>query len=153
MAESFQVKTTQRSKRRLVFSASIGLVLLVATAWWARERAIYRFLHQDRIWSSKVRRQINFEETRTWALRVIEEADPYGPVTEHQTFLTNAPRDLLNNYKHRPHVTHGFDCIHLSYGGGMYGWGLTIGATNLPAGSARGRHAEQWSPGIYFWDD
>lgn len=137
--------------RRLILVCTTSVLVLVCFGLWVRERAIYRFIAQDRIWASKVRKQINPEEARALALSVLAQADPYGPVTEHQTFLTNAPSYLLNNYRHQPYVIHGIDCVHLSYGGGMYSWGLTIGPTNMPGTYVRGQRKEKWADGIYFW--
>ena len=146
------IRNSTKRNRWKWLAVSLGVVaLIVGVGWWSRQRAIYRFLNQDTIWAEKVRAQINFDETRAWALSVVKQADPEGPVTEHQSFLTNAPGYLLKNYKSRPYVMHRYDFIHLRYGGGLYSWGLTIGATNLEARFAEGSGAEQWAPGIYYW--
>ena len=141
----------KRRKIRPVTLGLAGIAILLALAWWMIERAEYRFLAQDEIWAAKVKREMNFDETRAWASAVIQQATAIEDYTKLQTFLTNAPTCLLKNYKHRPFMLPGPDCIHLTYGGGFYHWGLTIGATNLPASSARGGNVKQWSAGIYYW--
>lgn len=130
----------------------VGAVIIVLAVFFY-SRGCWSALHQDDVWKRKVKRQINLEEVRGWALAVMKQGDPYGPVTVHQTFLTNAPSYLIKNYKHQPYVRVGFDCIELSYGGGMYSWGLTIGQTNLASPARSGKYAEQWAPGIYFWSN
>ncbi|HMP82126.1 MAG TPA: hypothetical protein PKA41_05390 [Verrucomicrobiota bacterium] len=127
------------------------IIIFAVVVWFVQ---IFVAMHQDSIWKRKVRRQINLEETRAWALSVLKQADPYGPYKSQQDFLTNAPAYLLKqNYKRNPYIIVSFECVHLRYGGGMYDWGLTIGDTNLPAHVARSRNVEQWSPGIYFWNN
>ena len=84
---------------------------------------------------------------------LIKLADSSNAMANNQTFLTNAPRYLLKYYKGSPQVIIGEDCIPLRYGGGMYDWGLTIGATNLPVRAAWGGHVEQWWPGVYYWSN
>lgn len=109
-------------------------------------------LQQDKIWKWKVRRQANENEIRAWALAAMKLAPQVEMVMDNRTFLTNAPAYLTNNYKWLPILVFDPNCIRLTYGGGMYHWGLTIGETNLPASAARGQHVEQWWPGIYYWD-
>ena len=129
----------------------IVAVVLVA-AFIAAERSFYHFLYQDRVWAAKVRKQINYDEARSWALSALALAE-YGDSSPTAKFLlTNAPACLLKkNYKRNPDILIGFECVHLIYGGGMYHWGLTIGATNLPSSSARHEPAEKWADGVYFW--
>lgn len=134
--------------KRIVLAGA--LISILAIGFYGYQ--VWVAVSQDLVWKRKVKRQINIEETRAWALEVAKQANFYGPVTEHQTFLTNAPTYLLRNYKRRPYLGLGPDCIHLRYGGGMYSWGLTIGVTNLPPSSARGNNVEVWAPGIYFWN-
>jgi len=139
-------KTLERS---ILGAAFIALLVLGFFSWLT-----YRSLAQDKIWASRVRRQINPEETRAWALKSIALGD-YGIAgAEAKFLLTNAPAYLLKkNYKRNPDVMVGHECIHLRYGGGLYSWGLTIGQTNLPASRARGSPAEKWADGIYFWNN
>lgn len=132
--------------RGIVFSVVTLLCIFGCWSWLA-----WRGLHQDEIWATKVRKQINFDETRTWALNALRLTD-YDTV-EARFLLTNAPVYLLKkNYKRNPDILVGFECIHLRYGGGMYSWGLTIGASNLPESRARGHNVKRWVPGIYYWN-
>src|SRR6185369_7488387 len=96
-------------ERAILIGAFITLLVLGFLSWLT-----YRSLAQDRIWASKVRRQINPEETRAWALQSIALAD-YGIAgAEAKSLLTNAPAYLLKkNYKRNPDVMVGYECIHL----------------------------------------
>ena len=143
---------TDKEKRGIHPLILWGLVIVALFAAFTC-LSFYHFLFQDRIWASKVRKQIDPEETRAWAVKAVTFAE-YGTAGAQAKFLlTNAPAYLLKkNYKRNPDVIVGHECIHLRYGGGMYSWGLTIGATNLPADRARGQNVELWSPGIYFWN-
>jgi hypothetical protein len=143
----------KRCKIRPVTLSLAGIAILLALAWW-KERVEYRFIAQDKIWATKVKKEINFEETRAWALGAIKRANPDGPFLKFRDFLTNAPACVLKkNYKRNPDILINEVSVHLIYGGGLYHWGLTIGDTNLSPDMARGRNAEQWAPGIYFWNN
>lgn len=120
---------------------------------------VWRAFHRDSIWWNKVQKELNPEDARRWALNAMTFYNTNLFDLDFKTWLTNAPAPLLNNYERGPQVivqddgTGKASWINLRYGGGMYDWGLTIGATNLESRWARGRHIEMWAPGIYFWSN
>ena len=130
----------------------ILVVAICAHRFWAS-------LHQDDIWKKKVKRQIDIEEVRNWALRAMQFYSPSNAGGNFQSLLTNAPQALLENYRHRPQVILEANeagngcCVRLRYGGGMYDWGLTIGASDLSTNYVLGKRIEQWAPGIYYWNN
>ena len=133
-------------KRKWVIFGAILILMVLAVGYML-------VFGQDKIWKWKVRRQAVESEIRAWGMNVINMTDPTGSPTGSKRFFTNAPSYLLNSYSKSPHLILDFDCVHLVYGGGLYTWGLTIGATNLPPGSTKGAHVDQWWPGIYFWNN
>ena len=139
----------------MTFAVTIGVLAVVASGI-----AFMMPLHQDNFWAFQVRRELNYNDARKWALDSLKSYSP----TNNQNFrdwLTNAPEPLLSNYRSRPQiiVDEFFDhqrsdvayCVSLRYGGGMYDWGITVGDTNLPANQARERNVKVWAPGINYW--
>ena len=135
-------------KARVRFSFLIGIVAMLILLGLGY-LLFMQFLGRDRLWSWRVRGKFKAEEVRHWAFQVLSNSTPGDVVND---MLTNAPRYLANSDRHKPSVLCGVDCVHVIYGGGLYHWGLTVGDTNLPPEWARGK-AEQWAPGIYFWNN
>ena len=140
--------------RRLKFIAGLAVTIFILV-WFGR---VLLAFHQDKVWAFKVRGKLNADATRQWALNTRQFYSPTNDYRMFETWLTNAPKVLVENYRRPPMVLaqdfgDGTYCVSLRYGGGMYDWGVTIGDTNLPLTLGRGRHVEPWAPGINFWSN
>jgi hypothetical protein len=137
-----------RIRFRVVFGTVIvvvGMAVFFGFRWM-------QFIGRDQLWKWRVRSHVKAEDLRLWAFQVLSNTAPDFRTDSANDMLTNAPPYLVSSDRHKPSVVPTFDCVHVIYGGGLYHWGLTIGDTNLPPESARGR-SEQWAPGIYYWSN